>query len=148
MPTRTGLVSLGFKAGVGTTLQLAPSQWMASVFKLPVWPTAHTSLDATVATPNRVLSFVLSLGLCTMFQAEPSQCNVSVRSSPYGGLDLPTAHTSLDATTSTAKRMSLATLGLGTILQAAPFQCIVSERLMKLLSVESPTDQMLLAETT
>src|SRR6266852_7298234 len=95
MPMRTGLVALGSKAGVGTTLQLAPSQWIASVFKLPAFPTAHTSLDATVATPNRVLSFELSLGLATTFQIEPSQCNVSVRSSPYPpGLDLPTAHTS------------------------------------------------------
>src|SRR6266446_2432735 len=135
MPTSTGLVSLGSKAATGLTLQLAPSQWMASVFKLPALPTAHTSLDATVATPNRILSFVPSLGLGTTFQAEPSQCNVSVRSSYAPGRDLPTAHTSLDATASTAKRMSLSTVGLGTMLQAAPFQCIVSERLTKLLSV-------------
>src|SRR6266480_3825164 len=125
MPTRTGLVSLGSKAGVGTTLQLAPSQWIASVFKLPAFPTAHTSLDATVATPNRSLSSVLSLGLGTTLQAEPFQCNVSVRSSPPPGLDLPTAHTSLEATASTAKRMSSSTVGLDTMLQVAPFQCIV-----------------------
>src|SRR5437867_8763907 len=137
MPTSTGLVSLGSKAAAGMTLQLAPSQWMARVFKLPALPTAHTSLDAMVATPNRMLSFVPSLGLGTTFQAEPSQCNVSVRSSPYPpGLDLPTAHTSLDATASTAKRMSWSTFGLGMMLQAAPFQCIVSELLLKLLSVE------------
>src|SRR5438552_8368665 len=146
MPTSTGLVSLESKAGVGMTLQLAPSQWMASVFKLPALPTAHTSLDATVATPNRVLSSVLSLGLGTMFQVEPFQCNVSVRSSP--GLDLPTAHTSVDTTASTAKRMSSLTFGLGRMLQAAPFQCIVSERLLKLVSVEYPTAQMSFAETT
>src|SRR5206468_560881 len=117
------------------TLQLAPSQWMASVFKLPALPTAHTSLDATVATPNKVLSSVLSLGLGTMFQTEPFQCNVSVRSSP-AGLDLPTAQTSFEATPTTAKRISSFTLGLGTMLQAVPFQCSVSEWLMKLLSIE------------
>ncbi len=117
------------------TLQLAPSQWMASVFKLPALPTAHTSLDATVATPNRVLSSVLSLGLGTMFQAEPFQCNVNVRSSPLG-LDRPVAQTSFEAIASTAKRISSLTLGLGTMVQAAPFQCSVSEWLMKLLSVE------------
>src|SRR2546422_5318835 len=136
MPTRTGLVSLGSKAAVTTTLQLAPSQWIASVFKLPALPTAHTSLDATVATPNRSLSFVISLGLGTIFQAEPFQCDVSVRSSPPPGLDLPTAHTSLEATASTEKRMSSSTVGLGTMLQTVPLQCIVREWLLKLLSVE------------
>src|SRR5439155_24143501 len=99
MPTRTGLVSLGSKGAVGITLQLAPSQWIASVFKLPALPTAHTSLDATAATPNRILSSVLSLGLGTTLQTEAFQCDVKVRASLW---DLPTAHRCVEAAASAA----------------------------------------------
>src|SRR5713101_291359 len=92
MPMRTGLVALGSKTGVGTTLQLAPSQWIASVARLPLSPTAQTSLDATMATPKRSLSFTPPLGLGTTFQLAPSQWIVSVRSSPDPpGRDRPTA---------------------------------------------------------
>src|SRR5213083_1169901 len=106
---------------------------MASVFSQHASPTAHTSLDVTAATPNRILSSVLSLGLGTMLHAEPSQCNVSVRASCW---DLPTAQTSFEATASTPKRISSLTLGLGTMLQAVPFQCRVRVKLLKLVSWE------------
>src|SRR5947207_5134964 len=120
---------------------------MASAFKLPAFPTAQTSLEATAATPNRELSSVLSFGLGTMLQAEPFQCSVSVRSSP-AGRDRPTAHTSFAASASTAKRISSSTAGLTTMLQVVPFQCNVSGWLLKFVSVELPTAQMSFAETT
>src|SRR5206468_5077478 len=104
-----------------TTLQAAPSQWMASVLWQHACPTAHTSLDVTAATPNRMLSSVLSLGLGTTLQAEPFQCKVNVRASCW---DLPTAQTSFEAIASAPNRTSSLTPGVATILQVAPFQCI------------------------
>ncbi len=88
-----------------------------NLFEQHAFPTAHTSLDVTAATPKRTLSSVLSLGLGTTLQAEPFQCNVSVRASCC---DLPTAQTSFEATASTPKRISSLTLRLGTMLQVWP----------------------------
>src|SRR5947209_8812479 len=72
--------------GLATTLHCVPFQCsinvlLISLFLTMMYPTAHTSLDETAATPLRRL-LLPAVGLVIRLQRVPSQCSVSVRSTP------------------------------------------------------------------
>src|SRR5258708_3407023 len=99
-------------------LHCVPFQCSTSVCsRVLCQPTAHTSLDATAATPSSSLKTGPRLGLGTIVHCAPSQCSVRV-CWLLPSYDHPTAHTSLDATAETAKRRLAAepVFGLGTML--------------------------------
>ena len=75
-------------------------------FATPDLVIPHPAFEVWLPLPTFLAAIPMAF-LGTTFQAEPSQCNVSVRSSPYPpGRDRPTAQTSLVAMASTLKRMS------------------------------------------
>src|SRR5262249_41345593 len=120
--------------GLGTTLQLVPSQCSISVCVALLalgWkpPTAHTSVPETAVTPFSSLFCVPGLGLGTTLHVRPFQCSVRVCAGPNPAtVKLPTAQTSLLETAATPSRMLSAPpgLGLGTTLHLWPFQCSAS----------------------
>src|SRR5438046_3136697 len=75
------VLGLGFGLGLGTILHWLPSQCNTNVRVPPVVrldePTAHTSFGETTATPSRVLSVELGLGLGTLNQTD-AQVGVGV----------------------------------------------------------------------
>src|SRR5205823_14671693 len=87
-------------------------------------PTAHTSLEATAATPARLLSTSgPTFGLEITLHTVPFQCKVAVAlSSPI--TPLPTAQISFAEITVRAARLvkGMPVVGFGTTLQATPFQ--------------------------
>src|SRR6266849_3769835 len=81
-PLRTLLAVPTF--GLGTTLQLVPSQCsvrvccICGVLPIPCVPTAQMSFVEMAVTPLSMLSSVPIFGLGTMVQFVPSQCSISV----------------------------------------------------------------------
>ena len=79
--------------GLGTTVQLVPSQCSISVSVAASFggatgvekPTAHTSLGASATTPFNWLAPLPTLGLATIFQLVPSKCITSVRLLSFSG---------------------------------------------------------------
>src|SRR5262249_50033390 len=92
--------------GLETTLQLVPSQCSINGSSLggsfflepgPVWyPTAHTSLLATAATPPKEAGCMTGGGGRAL-QRHPSKCTASGCSLLVSGFELPTAQISLSA---------------------------------------------------
>src|SRR5687767_14808793 len=92
--------------GLGTMLQLVPSQCWMSVRSLPVCvyvPTAHTSLGDTTATSLSSLRNGPTLGLGTTFHCVPSHRSISVRCGLCGLLYQPTAQPSVADTGATPR---------------------------------------------
>src|SRR5439155_17339848 len=108
-----------------TTDHAVPFQCSISV--APLWlPTAHTSFAARATTPFRAANPRPTLGERTSDHLAPSQCWIN--GMPAWLLLLcpnPTAHTSFEATPSTASSSfaSCPMLRVGTIDQVEPFQC-------------------------
>src|SRR5512140_3139716 len=81
--------------------------------------------------PDRLMPGIGWLGLSTWIHAEPFQCRISVLDRiptcppPGSTCEVPTAHTSLEESATTASSLSetLPTTGTGTASQRVPSQC-------------------------
>ncbi len=135
-PLRTLLFAGPPGSGLATFAQLVPFQRSIRVWKAApssYLPTAQISLAEAAATPVRIFSLAgpPRFELAAIFQDEPFQCMISVRSAvPL--LWLPTAQIFCAeiATTLVRKfsRLTPPTFGLATTFQTEPFQCTISVR--------------------
>ena len=98
-------------SGLGTTVQVVPSQCSISV-RPPVWPTAHASVVLRSSTPLRLEVPSRPSGSVTVVRARPSQCSarrvdeveVSEPSIGVGVEARPTAQASVPEAADTALR--------------------------------------------
>jgi hypothetical protein len=126
------------RAGLGTVVQLVPLKcWISGWLPPPFWyPTAHTSEGPVAATPLRMFTVPLGLGLALTLHAVPFQCSIRVRNAPFAAVWKPTAQTFVGETAATPlsefwiPSPPVMKLGLGTTFQAVPFHLSTSVFMM------------------